>query len=541
MGKVKIMLNSWTKKYYLEMNKPSEEDNRTTKERILDELKAQGHEEPTKLDHKVLQEAYGLCEEYEWSVTASLVFDGMIWHVNRLEAGDTTDAHYGIAVDNGSTTIVMEVYDLNTGVRVAKKTAFNPQIKYGEDILSRIFFTREDPANRMKLQKETAEGYNRLMNELTRETGIDLTSCGFMVISANTCMVHFLLGYDAFQVFSSPYAVQTLNPDVIPASELNIHMNGYIYIYPSKANYLGGDIISGMIATDIPNKESISFFLDIGTNGELVIGNRDFLICGAGAAGPALEGGSVKTGMRADRGAVDTVVIENDEVKIHVLTGQGNVKPDARYGEPEDVAEPKGICGSGIVDLLAQLFLNGIIDIRGQLNPDKSRHVVKVPHPEYEEGSNEEVLAFEYAPGLLFYQFDIDEIVKTKAAAMTMVEYMMGLVGLELTDIGDFYISGAFGTHLNKESAVVLGMYPDLADRRRIRQPGNTSLDGAVAMLLDRSNADKAGAIIDMMEYVQFGAVAEFLHLMVAASAIPHTDLSRYPSVVEELKKRGKQ
>ena len=153
MRKVKIMLNSWTKKYYLEMNKPSEEDNRTTKERILDELKAQGHEEPTKLDHKVLQEAYGLCEEYEWSVTASLVYDGMIWHVNRLEAGDTTDAHYGIAVDNGSTTIVMEVYDLNTGVRVAKKTAFNPQIKYGEDILSRIFFTREDPANRMKLQK----------------------------------------------------------------------------------------------------------------------------------------------------------------------------------------------------------------------------------------------------------------------------------------------------------------------------------------------------------------------------------------------------
>ena len=196
--------------------------------------------------------------------------------------------------------------------------------------------------------------------------------------------------------------------------------------------------------------------------------------------------------------------------------------------------EAKGICGSGIVDLIAELFLNGWIDLRGKFR-EEAPEVVRIPGREEEEAE----LAVEYAPGLYFYQDDIDEFLKTKAAAMTMVEYMMNLIGLTMDDVARFYVAGAFGTHLNKESAVTIGLYPDIS-RDKIISPGNTSLKGAERLLFDRSLAEKAEEIADRMQYVQFGTVEDFLHLMVAATAIPHTDLQRYPSVVKRLKEREK-
>ena len=168
---------------------------------------------------------------------------------------------------------------------------FNPQINWGEDILSRIFYTKDQPEHRKRLQKATAEGFCALMEQLREKTGIDTRSCPIMTVSGNTTMIHFLLGLDAFEVFQSPYAVQTLAPDICRAEELGISMNGFVYCCPGLENYLGGDIISGMLATGIPDQEEICVFLDVGTNGELVVGNKDFLLAGAGAAGPALEGG----------------------------------------------------------------------------------------------------------------------------------------------------------------------------------------------------------------------------------------------------------
>ena len=201
----------------------------------------------------------------------------------------------------------------------------------------------------------------------------------------------------------------------------------------------------------------ICVFLDVGTNGELVVGNRDFLLAGSGAAGPALEGGVVHTGMRAEEGAVDRVTTENGRLKAHVIGG----------------GAAKGICGSGIVDLIAELYLNGWVDLRGRFRED-APGVVHLPGREEDELE----AAVEYAPGLYFYQGDMDEFLKTKAAAMTMVEYMMNLIGLTLEEVGRFYVAGAFGTHIDKEAAVTIGLYPDM-DREKIISPGNTSLKGA--------------------------------------------------------------
>ena len=208
-------------------------------------------------------------------------------------------------------------------------------------------------------------------------------------------MIHFLLGIDAFCVFYTPHAVHADRPGFQPAKDLDIPLNGYVYCYPAKSNYLGGDIISGMIETELYKKDGISVFFDIGTNGELVIGNKDFLLCGAGAAGPALEGGVVHTGMRADAGAVDSVRIRGGKIHVHVI------------GNSSGKISPKGICGSGIVDLIAELFLEGWIDIRGKFSPEKTNLIQK------REGQ----LCIEYAPGLYFYQKDIDEFILTKAAA----------------------------------------------------------------------------------------------------------------------------
>ena len=506
--------DGWSKKIYLELSAPTQEDNRSDSERILDAIKEkEGNREEICFRPSALRTLYPLCEQSGWKVTATMGFDGARWEILKVEAGDTAREHYGLCVDLGSTTIAMELVDMETGTVAAQESVFNPQIAFGEDILSRIFYEKDQEDKREELQKATVQGLISLMEKLKRRTGADPAKCAAMVIAGNTTMIHFLFGMDAFCVFQTPYAVHSLKPDVCRASDLGLPMEGFVYCYPAKANYLGGDIISGVIASGIAERDTISVFLDIGTNGELVIGNRDFLVAGAGAAGPALEGGVVKTGMRAESGAVDRVVIEDGQIHVHVI---GETKPE-------------GICGSGIVDLLAQLFLNGWIDLRGKLTPGASKAI-------QDQGGEP---AVEYAPGLFFCQNDIDEFLKTKAAASTMVEYMMGTIGMTMEEADRFYVCGAFGTHISKESGVTIGLYPDI-DREKIICPGNTSLLGARRMLLDRENRKKVEKILEKMEYIQFGAVEDFLHLMVAATAIPHTDYQRYPSVVKELKKRGR-
>lgn len=478
----------------------------------------------------VLSECLAVCEQADWQVTASLGFDGRNWELLALEAGDTTARHYGLCADLGSTTIVMEFVDLNTGEILASESVFNPQIAYGDDILTRIFYTKDHPERRRELQEATAKGFRMLLEKLSEKTGVDARQCNILTVAGNTTMMHFLLGLDAFGVFQSPYAVQTLEPDVCRGTELGIPVRGFVYICPAMENYLGGDIISGMLATGLPEHSEISVFLDVGTNGELVVGNDEFLLAGAGAAGPALEGGSVRTGMRAEKGAVDRVTTEQGRLKVHVI------------GE----TEAKGICGSGIVDLLAELYLNGWIDLRGRFQAVedtedgtlKERIPGLTKRPMRDAASEEDTeYAIEYAPGLYFYQSDIDEFIRTKAAAMTMVEYMMNLIGLTMADVSRFYVAGAFGTHIDKESAVTIGMYPDI-DRGKIISPGNTSLQGAKKLLLDRGLTEKAEEIIERMQYVQFGAVEEFLEIMRAAQAIPHTDLQRFPSVERRLFER---
>ena len=538
-------MNGLSRKIYLELPLPTEDDPRSDQQRILDSLAVAGVEERVRIPVHILRKLYPLLDNAKWKITVSLAWNGENWEVVEIEEGDTTVQHYGLAVDLGSTTVVARLLDCNNGAILKEVSCFNKQIQWGTDILSRIFYCKDNKEKLEEVRRATVESIVECMDKLdaTLETsgtpseqkaennGVS-ESCDdrgaknaaqkaksisrsalSMVVAGNTTMIHFLLGMDAFCVFYTPHAVHADRPGFQLARNLDIPLNGYVYCYPSKSNYLGGDIISGMIDTELYKKDEISVFFDIGTNGELVIGNKEFLLCGAGAAGPALEGGVVRTGMRADVGAVDEVKIRDGNILVHVI------------GE----AAPQGICGSGIIDLIAELFLEGWIDIRGKLSPEKS--------PLIQQQDNQ--LCVEYAPGLYFYQKDIDEFIRTKSAAHTMVEIMLRESGLDLNQADRFYVAGAFGKHVSKESAITIGMYPDM-DRDHIINAGNSSLEGAQKLLLNRSLLNDIDQILEEMVYIQFAEVEDFLELMVAAQALPHTDYKRYPTVMEKLKERQK-
>ena len=536
------MMNGLSQKRYLELPLPTEDDPSSDQQRILDSLAAAGVEERVHIPVHILRELYPLLDNAKWKITVSLAWNGDNWEMVEIEEGDTTAQHYGLAVDLGSTTVVARLLDCNSGEILKEVSCFNKQIQWGTDILSRIFYCKDNKEKLEEVRRATVESICECMDKLdaslelqgtpseqkaenngVSESGDDRGaknaakkartishSALSMVIAGNTTMIHFLLGMDAFCVFYTPHAVHADCPGFQLALDLDIPLKGYVYCYPAKSNYLGGDIISGMIDTELYKKNEISVFFDIGTNGELVIGNKEFLLCGAGAAGPALEGGVVRTGMRADIGAVDE-------------------KNSGNHEENSSGEEPRGICGSGIIDLIAELFLEGWIDIRGKLSPEKS--------PLIQERDNQ--LCVKYAPGLYFYQKDIDEFIRTKSAAHTMVEIMLRESGLDLNQADRFYVAGAFGKHVSKESAITIGIYPDM-DRDHIINAGNSSLEGAQKLLLNRSLLTDIDQILEEMVYIQFAEVEDFLELMVAAQALPHTDYKRYPTVMKKLKERQK-
>ena len=513
-------MNALSEKVYLTLEPPTEEDARSDQRRLLDGLRGDFGE--VTLPLPLVRRLYPLCRKAEGRVTATLVWTGRGWQVTDLEPGDTTAWHYGLAADLGSTSVTMELVDLRSGAAVARESMYNRQTALGSDVLTRIFYAKDQPEHLEELRLAAVETLDDLMGRLTEASGVEVSRCPALVLAGNTVMVHFLLGLDGFPLFLSPYAPVAAEPGFLTGAELGLDFGGLVYLFPARANYMGGDIISGLVATGVARSEGIRLFFDIGTNGELVAGCRDFLLSGAGAAGPALEGGVIRTGMCAGPGAVEHVDIRGEAVRLQVIGGE----------------KVRGICGSGIVDLLAELYLEGIIDFRGTFQPEKSPRVAAV------EGE----LAYRYAEAeetaegrpLYFYQSDIQEFLATKAAAYTMVEYMLKAIGMTFDDVEKFYVAGAFGAYIRTASAVTIGLYPDLPEEK-VSCVGNSSLEGARTLLLDRERLSEVDGILQKMDYIQYGAIPDFVDAMSAARAIPHLDTARYPSVMAWKAQRQKR
>lgn len=504
-------------KEYLSLEMPTEDIPLSDQKRIQLALNMLGYENVTIPLH-VLRQLYPLCRNANFDITVTLVHREQDWVVTAVEAGDQRQHHYGLAVDYGSTTIVMQLIDLSSGDVVAEAKSVNGQAVYGTDILTRITWSLEDSSHVDELQRVTVKTFEQLLSQLAESAKIDASKCSIMVVSGNTTMIHFLLKLNAWTVFASPYSPVSSDPGFFWGKELDMNFDGLIYIVPAASNYIGGDIISGLLKLDIHKREEISLFFDIGTNGELVIGNKDWMMAGAGAAGPALEGYISRFGMRAGPGAIDTVVIRGNELEFTVI----------------DKVKPVGICGSGIIDLIAQMRLNGWINIAGDFEPSASDRI------RYIEEEKQYAVVYatenESATGqpLYFSQTDIRQYLDTKAAAYTMIECLLELTGTKSEDIAQCYLSGAFSAHSNLESAITIGIFPDFP-REKYCRITNTSLAGARELLLNYSRLQEARELAEKIYCVQFASIPDFLIRMQAAKFIPHTDMNRYPSISAKL------
>ena len=446
-----------SEKIFLQLPTPTEEDPVSDQGRILSALQDLGYENVT-FPLSVLRKLYPLCRNSGFAITVTVVDQQTHWVVTDVEPGDRRQHHYGLAVDYGSTTVVMRLVDLNSGAVVGEEKAVNGQAIFGNDILTRITYALEDPAHTEALQRATVTTFEQLLEQLQENTGIAAAGCPIMVVSGNTTMIHFLLRLDAWTVFAAPFAPVCMDPGFLWGSELGMAFSGLVYIIPSASNYVGGDIVSGLLKLDIHKDPETSLFFDIGTNGELVIGNRDWMMAGAGAAGPALEGYISRFGMRAAPGAIDSVVIQNGSLSFTTIGDQ----------------KPVGICGSGIIDLLAQMRLNRWIDIAGQLDPKISENIVYLE--EEQQYAAVYASASESATGkpLYFSQTDIAQYLDTKAAAYTMVECLLEAANTKTEELAHLYLSGAFPAHSDLESAITIGIFPDLP-RDRYSCIANTS------------------------------------------------------------------
>ncbi|RNC29399.1 MAG: hypothetical protein AWM53_00752 [Candidatus Dichloromethanomonas elyunquensis] len=510
-------MNSICRKIYLELKPPGNGDMVADKDRIVRALK--NAYKNVNISADTLKSSYKLLRDFDWKLTVTMIKKDYEWEIVRLERGNTTERNFGYAADLGSTTVIMRLLDLNSGDVLGEESIFNKQIKYGEEIISRIIHAKDNESHLKELQQCTLSSISDLIDSLHRTTGISPAECSILTIGGNTTMIHLLLGIDPWFIFHTPYTPSFNRCGFVQAKDLALPFNGLVYCYPSVANYVGGDIVSGLLASEMYKSEELGLYIDIGTNGEMLLGNNQFILSAAGAAGPALEGGISKQGMQAKPGAVDSVRIINNQIMITTIQAE----------------RPIGICGSGIVDLLAEMLLEGWIDFSGSFNPEKSERIV-IRDNEYavvyawelESGSNEE---------LLFTQTDIQRFMNTKAAAGTMVSYLLEALNVEPGDIQKVYIAGAFGTHINLESAITIGLYPDLP-RERFVIVGNGSLEGAAMLLVNAALLSAAENIIEDIDYLSLGEATDFLTKMYAAKFLPHTNFELYPTVMEKLKVR---
>jgi uncharacterized 2Fe-2S/4Fe-4S cluster protein (DUF4445 family) len=499
-----------TRKIRLQLKQPSLSDSRGDLERLRQAVVADfGH---IYLPFSQIVDFPRLARTSGWLITATLGLDDQGWQLLRCEPGDTTARHFGLAVDLGTTTVAAQLLDLGCGATLAIDADYNGQGVYGEDVLARIW-KQEEPDGVKLLQQAAVDTINSLIDNLCRQAGVRPEEIDAMTVGGNTIMSHLLLGLDASHISQEPYVPVLNHTGFLKAADygLNIAPTGILYLLPSASGYVGGDVVAGILVSNLHRRQEVSLLVDIGTNGEFIMGNDQWLVSCAGAAGPAFEGGVVAAGMRAKKGAIDEVKIDNQRhVHYHVI---GETKAE-------------GICGSGLVDALAEMLLAGIIDRAGQFTGTFKQQVIV---PAEDSATDREIV---------ITQTDIESIMLTKAAVNAAVGTIVESVGLDMEQIAAFYAAGAFGKYIDVESAVTIGLYPDLP-RERMILLGNSSLEGARQVLLNEGRLREAEKIVPSITNFELNSSRTFMSKFVSSSFFPHTNLEYYPTVAAKLVARG--
>lgn len=451
------------------------------------------------------------------------------WHVNVLLGQGASGIEvldvlpkkdnqplYGLAVDIGTTTIAVYLVNLISGEITAKKGAYNQQAKYGDDVITRIVHAVEERNGLEDLQQAVVTSINQLIEEILSEQQLKVDELWVGVLAGNTTMTHLLLGIDPKHIRLEPYIPTVNQVPFIKAKELGLSLNkeAWLYLLPSIASYVGGDITSGVLASGMDDEEKLTLLIDIGTNGEMVLGNNQWLMACACSAGPAFEGGGIKYGMRAMNGAIERVII-GDDLEVKVLT----------IGHEPAI----GICGSGLIDCIATLRDAGIIDRTGKINTSKEtpRIIEGDEGPEFvlvwnqESGNGENICISEN---------DIKNLIRSKGAIFAGIRVMLGMMELPMEAIDQVLIAGGFGNYINIKDAITIGLLPDLPVEK-YRFIGNSSVKGAYMVLRSKQALQKVNEIGEKMTYLELSVGNSFMDEYVSALFLPHTDLSLFPNV----------
>lgn len=511
---------------------PSLEDNANDLERLRRVIAARHNIDRLQVSLPLLQKLGQTLRQGNWEVTAVISRDAVDDKVEliNLHPGKKRSPPYGVAVDIGTTNIVIDLVDLRNGRILDRVSERNRQIARGEDVISRIYYS-EKGRGLQELQRLVIETINQLLAELCDKHKISPGDIEDMVVAGNTIMVHFFLGLAARSLREEPYVPAVIDFPAVKAGELGIKINrcASIYCIPAIAAYVGGDTTAGVISSCLFKTDKLTLFLDVGTNGEIVLGHQDWMVSCACSAGPAFEGAGVPHGMRATDGAIEEVRINSKtlEPTISVIGG----------------GKPLGICGSGMISALAEMFITGVIDRAGKINVDFVQSVMKEnSRVRLGEHKYEYVLCREEDSGtgkdIVLTEVDIDNLVRTKGAIYAGMSVLARSVGVNLNDVEEVLIGGAFGKHISVEQAIIIGLLPDLP-WEKFKYLGNTSVTGAYNALISRQAREKSWEVARKITYLELIANSSFMNELMAALFLPHTDIANFPSVKETLAKLG--
>lgn len=452
-----------------------------------------------------------------WSITVSLaaVPGGELIEMDCVEAGCENSRYYGLAVDIGTTTVAARLVDLDSGEIAGARGAFNRQSSYGDDVITRIIYCDEHGVS--SLQKAILDTINNLTDELVRDRGIEHSDIKAAFCAGNTTMTHILLGLEPANIRLEPYTpvANSFPPVRASAAGLNINKQAWVHIAPGIASYVGGDITAGLLVTGMPFDDDLSLFIDIGTNGEMVLGSKEWLVSCACSAGPAFEGWGIRHGMQASPGAIEKVVISCAGEKVDFGTVEN--KP------------PRGICGSGLIDTVSWLYKTGVIDRTGAFIPETGKSRVR------DSGDGREyVLARAGEAGngtdIFLTEAEIKNLIRSKAAVYAGIRTMLKMVGLPVEAINRVYIAGGFGRQINIREAINIGMFPDIPPEKYI-YVGNSVLKGTSMALLSGEARDLLHELAGKMTYLELSSGNLFMEEFISALFIPHTELSLFPTV----------
>jgi len=508
---------------YLELPEPNATDNQPDASRLVNFLTLNHDEHRLVVRLSLIRKLPDVLREDNFRVTVTLarsVQPGRKTHVINVQPGDTTDRNYAVAMDIGTTTVYGQLIDLISGKVLAEKGDFNGQISYGEDVITRIM-AAEKPGGLDKLHEVVTATMNKIIASIVKQAGVSLDDVNAITLAGNTTMTQLFLKVNPRYIRRSPYVPASNIYPPLQAVELGLDLGPHAaaLVYPQVSSYVGGDIVAGVMGSGMYRTERLTLFMDIGTNAEIVIGNKDWMACAACSAGPAFEGGGIEFGMRAARGAIEDFSIDPLSHEPMLLT-IGNVRP-------------KGICGSGLITMVAVMFEMGVINNQGKFDRELGTKRIRS-----REGVWEYVLAWrdetQIDRDIVLTEIDIENLIRAKGAIYSGCMTLLEEVGMSMADIEQIYLAGGFGSYVDLEKAMVIGLLPE-TDPDKVTYIGNASLLGArMAALTNRLRQDVVN-VTRMMTNFELSETASYMDHYVAALFLPHTDLNQFPKLKARL------